>query len=137
MCQTTWRNSWCWLIQKFHIMQGVKDLTFFSKPKVIVQGMKMIPCFIGDSIYIIHICLQKNWNSYLHHKKTYDNNMNSRKVIIENVFGSLKNWWEIFKIFNSNVNRAFVIVIFCCVYITIVRCEKFKIGMCEWCNKER
>jgi hypothetical protein len=65
--------------------------------------------------YIIDIYLQKNRNSYNPYdvnKKTYDNRMNFGKVKNENAFGSLKNWWKFLKIFNSSVNRAFVIVIF-------------------------
>lgn len=96
---------------------------------MIVQDMKMIPYLIGDFTYIIYIYLQKNWNScnpYDVNKKTYDNSMNFGKVIIKNAFRFVKNWWKILKIFNSSVDRAFVIVIFCCVYITIVRCGKFK-----------
>jgi hypothetical protein len=41
--------------------------------------------------------------------------MNSRRVIIENAFGSLENKWRILKHFNSRANKALPIIIVCCV----------------------
>jgi hypothetical protein len=51
--------------------------------------------------------------------------MGSAKVIIENVFGSLKNRWRILKNFNFNVNKALIVVIACCVLQSY--CEMWKI----------
>jgi hypothetical protein len=51
--------------------------------------------------------------------------MNFARVIVEKSFGSLKNRWQILKIFNSNINKA---------QISIVA-ENFKrIGRCFWCS---
>ncbi len=76
---------------------------------MIIQCMRMQPYFIGDYIYPMRIYLQKNWkfhNPNDINKNRYDSNMNSRKVIIEIVFRSLKNHKIILKFFNSNVNRC-------------------------------
>ncbi len=48
-------------------------------------------------------------------KIIYDSDINSRKVIIENACGSLKNRWRILKHFNSRVDKASAIIIACCV----------------------
>jgi hypothetical protein len=48
-------------------------------------------------------------------KIKYDSNMNSRRVVIENAFGSLKNRWTILKHFKSKVDKASPITIVCCV----------------------
>jgi hypothetical protein len=56
--------------------------------------MRCTPFLIGDAIYPNHTCLQKNWktrNPADVDNIRYDSNMNSRKVVIENAFGSLKN----------------------------------------------
>jgi hypothetical protein len=41
--------------------------------------------------------------------------MNSRKVVIKNVFGSLKNKWRILRHFNLTVVRATIVIVACCV----------------------
>jgi hypothetical protein len=51
--------------------------------------------------------------------------MGSAKVIIENVFGSLKNRWRILKIFNLNVNKVVIVIIACCVLHNY--CEMWKV----------
>ncbi len=48
-------------------------------------------------------------------KIIYDSDINSRRVIIENAFGSLKNRWQILKRFNSRVDKTSPITIACCV----------------------
>jgi hypothetical protein len=48
-------------------------------------------------------------------KKKINNSMNFARVIVEIFFGSLKNRWQILKIFISNINKAPSIVIACCV----------------------
>jgi hypothetical protein len=48
-------------------------------------------------------------------KHKYVFGMNSRKVIIENAFGSLKTKWHILKHFNLKVDRATRIVITYCI----------------------
>ncbi len=55
---------------------------------VVVRGY-----IIGDVTYPIQPYLQKNWkthNAIDVKKHEYVSNMNSKKVIIENAFGSLK-----------------------------------------------
>ncbi len=47
-------------------------------------------------------------------KQRDDFSMNSRRVIIKNAFGSLKNRWRILRHFNSKVERATRVVV-CCV----------------------
>jgi len=79
----------------------------------------MTPYFMNDSIYPIRIYLSKNWKSHNLNdvnKRRYDSNLNSRKVILDNVLGSLKNKWWILKIFN---------VVVCCVLHNY--CEMWKI----------
>jgi hypothetical protein len=81
--------------------------------------MKMTPYFMNDSIYPICIYLSKNWKSHNLNdvnKRRYDSNLNSRKVILDNVLGSLKNKWWILKFFN---------VVVCCVLHNY--CEMWKI----------
>jgi hypothetical protein len=76
---------------------------------VTIQGVKLTPYLIDDSTYPLSTYLQKKskfHNSNDVNKKRYDNDMNFARLIIENVFGSLKNRSRIFKIFNSRVNRA-------------------------------
>lgn len=58
-------------------------------------------------------------------QKKNDRNMNFARVIIENAFGSLKNWWWILKNFNSRVKRAPTIVVAC--YVLHNYCEMWKI----------
>jgi hypothetical protein len=41
--------------------------------------------------------------------------MNSKRVVIENAFGSLKTRWKILKHFNSRVDRATKVTMVCCV----------------------
>jgi hypothetical protein len=80
--------------------------------------VKITPYLIGDSTYPLLIYLHKNWKSHNSNdvnKKRYNNNMTFARVIIENVFGSLKNRWWRLKNFNSSVNRALAIVVACCV----------------------
>jgi hypothetical protein len=77
--------------------------------------MRCILFFIGDVAYSICTYLQKNWktcNPANVDKTRYDFNMNSRKVVIENVFGSLKNRWRILKHFD----KTSLIAIACCVF---------------------
>jgi hypothetical protein len=55
--------------------------------------MRRTPFLIGDAIYPICTYLQKNWktcNPTDVDKIRYDSNMNSRKVVIENAFGSFE-----------------------------------------------
>jgi hypothetical protein len=80
--------------------------------------MKCTPFLIGNAAYPIRTYLQKIWKNCNHarvDKIKYDSNMNSRKVVIENAFGSLKNKWKILKHFNSKVNKESPIIIVCCV----------------------
>ncbi len=80
--------------------------------------MKCIPFLISDPTYPIRNYLQKNWKTHNPidvDKIRYDSNMNSRKVVIKNVFGSLKNRWKILKHFNSRVDKTSPITIACCV----------------------
>jgi hypothetical protein len=51
--------------------------------------------------------------------------MNFARVIVEKSFGSLKNRWQILKIFNSNINKA---------QISIVAENFERIGRCFWCS---
>jgi hypothetical protein len=48
-------------------------------------------------------------------KIKYDSNINLRKVVIENAFGSLRNRWRILKHFNFKIDKASLITILCCV----------------------
>jgi hypothetical protein len=42
--------------------------------------------------------------------------MNSRKVVIKNTFGSLKNKWCILRQFNLTIVRAIKVIVVCCVF---------------------
>jgi len=56
--------------------------------------MRCTTFLIGDVTYLIRTYLQKNWKTHNFanvDKTRYDSNMNLRKVVIENAFGSLKN----------------------------------------------
>jgi hypothetical protein len=77
--------------------------------------MRCISFLIGDVAYSICTYLQKNWktcNPANVDKIRYDSNLNSRKVVIENAFGSLKNRWRILKHFD----KTSLITIACCVF---------------------
>jgi hypothetical protein len=94
---------------------------------IIIRGMKCIPFLIGNVAYPIHTNLQKNWKIVILRvdKITYDSNMNSRKVIIENAFGSLKNRWKILKHFNSKVNKTSPIIVVV-YFIIIMKCGVYR-----------
>jgi hypothetical protein len=67
-------------------------MTFCKNQFVEVSGMKCTPYLIADSTNPIRIYLQNNWRSpHDEDKKKYDNAMNLGRVVIENVFGTLKN----------------------------------------------
>jgi len=71
------------------------------KPIIIIWCIKCIPFLIGDATYPICNYLQKNWktcNLIDVDKIKYDFNMNLKKVVMENAFGSLKNNGEIWNI---------------------------------------
>ncbi len=79
-------------------------------------------------MHILYIFITKKLKSHNSNdvdKKKYDSSMNFARVIIENAFGSLKNWWWIFKNFNSSVKRAPTIVVAC--YVLHNYCEMWKI----------
>jgi hypothetical protein len=85
------------------------------------QKCEMHTLYHCDVAYSIWPYLQKDYhNPNDVNKIKYVYNMNSRKVIIESVFGSLMNKWYTLKLFNSRVNRALRITITCCVYIIFV-----------------
>jgi predicted Ser/Thr protein kinase len=70
--------------------------------------MRCIPFLIGDVVYPIHTYLKIIWkarNPRDVNKISYDSNMNLRRVVMENAFGSLKNKWRILKHFNSKVDK--------------------------------
>jgi len=80
--------------------------------------VRCTPCIIGDAIYPILSYLQKNSKTYNvidMGKCRYDFSMNSRRAIIENAFGSLKNKWCILRHFNLKVDRVSRVVVACCV----------------------
>ncbi len=52
-------------------------------------------------------------------KHKYVCSVNSKKVIIENAFGSLKTKWHILKHFNSRVDRATKVVVIYCILTTV------------------
>jgi len=73
---------------------------------------------IGDVMYLIWPHLHKNWKTYFAFdvdKHIYDSSMNSRRVVIKNASGSLKNKWRMLKHFNSRVDRATRVVVTCYV----------------------
>jgi hypothetical protein len=87
--------------------------------------MRCTPFLISDVAYPIHTYLQKNWKTHnlaIVDKIRYDSNLNSRKLVIENAFDFLKNRWKILKHFNSRVDIASPIIVFCCVLHNY--CEK-------------
>jgi hypothetical protein len=58
--------------------------------------MKCTPHLITDSTYPIQIYLQNNWRPPQDEdKKRYDSAMNLGIMVIENVFQTLKNKWQI------------------------------------------
>jgi hypothetical protein len=93
----------------------LKSQEILQEPINIIQGMKCIPFLIDDVVYSICTYLQKNWKTYNPldvNNIRYDSNMNSRRVVIENAFGSLKNRWKILKHFD----KTSLITIACCVF---------------------
>jgi len=81
--------------------------------------MRCTTFLIGDVTYLIRTYLQKNWKTHNFanvDKTRYDSNMNLRKVVIENAFGSLKNRWRFLKHFNYRVDKASPISIACFVF---------------------
>jgi hypothetical protein len=96
----------------------LKSREILQKLVVTIQSMRCTPFLISDATYPIRTYLQKNWKTHNPtnvDKIRYDYNMNSRKVVIENAFGSLKNKWRILKHFNSRVDKTSPITIACCV----------------------
>jgi hypothetical protein len=66
-------------------------------------------------MYRIRPYLHKNWKTHSAldvDKHIYDFSMNSRRAVIKNAFGSLKNKWHMLKHFNSKVDRATRVVVF-------------------------
>ena len=45
----------------------------------------------------------------------FDSSVNTGRVVIEQVFGSLKNRWRILKGFNISVEKAALVTLACCV----------------------
>ena len=45
----------------------------------------------------------------------FDSSINSGRVVIEQAFGALKNWWRILKGFNMFVDKAALVTLACCV----------------------
>jgi hypothetical protein len=81
---------------------------------VVVRGY-----IIGDATYPIRPHLQKNsktHNAIDVDKHKYVSSMNSRKVLIENAFGSLKTKWHVLRHFNSKVDRVARIVVTYCIF---------------------
>ena len=77
--------------------------------------MRCIPYLIADSAYLICLYLMKNWKASNDvQKKRFDNAMNSRRVAIENAFGTLKNRWRILRHFNSRIDKAARVIVACC-----------------------
>ncbi len=77
--------------------------------------MRCILFLIDDVAYSICTYLQKNWktcNPLDVNKIRYDSNMNSKRVVIENEFGFLKNRLENLKHFDKTT----LITIACCVF---------------------
>jgi hypothetical protein len=48
-------------------------------------------------------------------KIRFDSAFNGGRVVIEQVFGSLKNRWRILKAFNMSVEKVVVVTLACCV----------------------
>ncbi len=81
------------------------------------QKCEMHTLYQCDVAYAIWPYLHKNYHNRNDVDKIkYVYNMNSRRVVIESAFGSLKNKWHILKLFNSRVIRASRITIACCVF---------------------
>jgi hypothetical protein len=98
-----------------NLYKDLKNRDILQEPVVEVTGMKCTPYLIIDSTYAIHIFLQNNWRSPQDEdKKRYDSAMNLGRVVIENIFGTLKNKRQILKHLNSKVDRAPKITITCC-----------------------
>ncbi len=75
-----------------NLYRDLRNHDILQEPIVEVSGMKCTPYLIANSTFPIHIYLQNNWRSPQDEdKKKYDNAMNLGRVIIENVFGTLKN----------------------------------------------
>jgi hypothetical protein len=105
-------NSRCLMfIHNSRIMRFYKSQWWLLK----VWNVRYI---IGDVMYLIWPYLHKNWKTYFAFdvdKHIYDSSMNSRRVVIKNAFGSLKNKWRMLKHFNSRVDRATRVVVACYV----------------------
>ncbi len=79
--------------------------------------MRIRPYLLGDATYPIRPYLLKGykpWNSDMVDQIRFDQSMNKGCVLIEITFGTLKNWWKIFKIFNVHVDQTPMITLACC-----------------------
>jgi hypothetical protein len=75
------------------------------------------PYLLGDASYPIQPYLLEGYklqNSDMVDQIQFDQSMNKRHVLIENAFGTLKNRWRIFKIFDACVDQAPMITLACC-----------------------
>jgi hypothetical protein len=90
------------------------------EPVLDIDGVEVRPYLLGDSAYPSRPYLLKFFKASttdlrFNDKIIFDESVNSGRVIIEHVFGALKNRWKILKNFNMSMDRAATVTFACCV----------------------
>jgi hypothetical protein len=90
------------------------------EPVLDIDGVEVRPYLLGDSAYPSRPYLLKFFKASttdlrFNDKIIFDESVNSGRVIIEHVFGALKNRWRILKNFNMSMDRAATVTFACCV----------------------
>jgi hypothetical protein len=88
-----------------------------QEPIVTIKGVQIQPYLLEHATYLIRSYLLKGYkpqNNDLVHQIWFDQFMNKGRVLIENAFGTLRNWWRILKKFNARVDQTFMITLACC-----------------------
>jgi len=97
------------------LYKSLRTHDILQEPRLLVGDVQCTPYLIRDLAYPICTYLQKNWKAPNDlKKKRLDKSMNSRRVVIVQAFGMLKNRWRILKNFNSRVHRFVRITVACC-----------------------
>jgi len=97
------------------LYKSLRRCDILQEPRLLVEDVQSTLYLIRDSAYPIRTYLQKNCKAHNDlEKKRFDKSMNSGRVVIKQVFGTLKNRWRILKNFNFRVDRSARITIACC-----------------------
>lgn len=101
-----------------NIYKELQTISLLQETTVIVRGMRCTFYLIGDVAYLIRTYVHKNWktcNVVDVDKTKFDFSMNSGRIVLENIFASLKNKWQVFKHFNFRIDKSARVGVVCCV----------------------